>query len=185
EEQELAERLDMVRRPLHAAGLSGETPEGIGYGNLSVRKADGAFLVTGTATGGLERLLPEHFACVAECDAERNMVRSEGPSCPSSESMTHGAVYEACPEVRSVIHVHCPELFHALLEEGAPQTPPDAAYGTPAMARAVRELASALGAEGVFATPGHENGVFAFGSSPELAAERLLALFRRLGPGRK
>ncbi len=180
DEQRLAEGLDRARRPLHETGLIGETPEGIGYGNLSIRKDDGTFLVTGTATGRLERLLPEHFACVVGCDAEKNTVSSEGPSRPSSESMTHGAVYEACPDARSVIHVHCPALFHALLKRGAPQTPPDAAYGTPAMAQAVRKLAASLGSEGVFVTPGHENGIFAFGPSLERIAARLLALFRGL-----
>ena len=65
-QHEVAE-LNRWRQRLYALGLVGQDParyEGLGFGNVSVR-CPGGFLVSGTQTGGLETLGPQHYARVS------------------------------------------------------------------------------------------------------------------------
>ena len=93
---------------------------GIGFGNLSIR--DGAtknFYITGSATGGKPELTPADCARVVAYDFEKNWVRYEGPSIPSSESLTHAAVYKSDPKTAAVIHCHDSSLWAALLKSSS------------------------------------------------------------------
>jgi len=105
-----------------------------------------------------------------------NYLLSSGPVRPSSESMTHAAIYAAREDIGCVIHVHSRDLFARLMARETPRTPENVAYGTPAMALAVAKLAEELPGEGVVVTPGHQDGVFAFGGDPARVTARLLAL---------
>jgi hypothetical protein len=88
--------LNVYRRKLLDLRLIGVDPNGIGFGNLSVR--DGAtdnFYITGSATGGIHELTLADCAKVVACDFERNCVQYEVSVLPSSESLTHAASYES------------------------------------------------------------------------------------------
>jgi ribulose-5-phosphate 4-epimerase/fuculose-1-phosphate aldolase len=165
-----------VRDRLFQRGLIGVYPNGIGYGNISARLANvRAFAITGSATGGIEKLSPAHFAKVTGYDFERNWLLCEGAIVASSESMTHAAVYEAEPRAGAVIHVHHFELWKRLLHN-VPTTPEEIEYGTPAMALAVRRLFETTNVKErrLFVTAGHAEGIFTFGESLERALEVLL-----------
>jgi L-ribulose-5-phosphate 4-epimerase len=100
--------LNAYRRKLLDLGLVGLDPTGVGFGNLSVR--DGAtknFYITGSATGGIQELTLTHCPKVVAWDFERNHVRYEGSVMPSSESLTHAAIYESDTSAGAVIHCHC------------------------------------------------------------------------------
>lgn len=169
--------LDAARTALHDAGLIGVTASGIGYGNISLRLTEELFLISGSGTGAARVLGQEGYALVHECAPEANTVRSFGPVQASSEAMTHWAVYRAAPAARCVIHIHAPRLFAALLAKGHPHTPPSAAYGTPALSRAVSRLAATFPATGgVFVTAGHADGVFAYGNAIATALGLILTL---------
>ena len=110
--------LNAHRRKLLHLRLIGVDSNGIGFGNLSVR--DGAtdkFYITGSATGGIPELTLAHCAKVVECDFERNRVRYEGSAAPSSESLTHAAIYKSDAGVEAVIHCHDSKLWAALLNQ--------------------------------------------------------------------
>ena len=99
--------LNAYRRKLLDLRLVGVDPNGIGFGNLSVR--DGAtesFYITGSATGGIPELVRADCAKVVACDFESNCVRYEGSALPSSESLTHAAIYESDATAGAVIHCH-------------------------------------------------------------------------------
>jgi len=170
-------RLAKARAGLHDAGLVGLSG-GIGFGNLSCRipLAFGSFLVTGTGTGAPRELGAADFAVVEASFPTENYLLSSGPVRPSSESMTHAAIYAAREDIGCVIHVHSRDLFARLMARETPRTPENVAYGTPAMALAVAKLAEELPGEGVVVTPGHQDGVFAFGGDPARVTARLLAL---------
>lgn len=171
---ELAE-LDAWRTILHRLGLIGRDParyEGAGYGNVSLRlppldAPPGArrFAISGSQTGGLAALAPEHYAVVTAYAPGRNHLVAEGPIPPSSESLTHAMLYDLDSRVRCVFHVHSPAIWRAAGALGLPATDPAAPYGTPAMAEAVRVLheCGALRVPGLFVMGGHEDGVVAFG----------------------
>ncbi len=187
-----ARTLGAWRELLARLGLVGRHParyEGLGYGNVSARigpfgaapRGRRRFLVTGSQTGGRERLGLEDFCVVERWELATNRVTSFGRVPPSSESLTHGAVYDAAPAARVVLHAHCPEIWRAARALGLPVSDPAAANGTPAMAQEVLRLwrESALPGIGMLALGGHEDGVLAFGHTPEEAGGILVRQLAR------
>lgn len=163
------------RDRLRDLGLVGHDEDhDVGYGNLSVRARDGSIYVTGTQTGHVEHLDPDHLARITDHDVAANRLACTGPVRASSESLTHLALYDACPTAAAVIHVHARDLW-TRLRGRAPTTPDDVAYGTPAMAEAVGSLARAAPDGGVLVMAGHPDGIVAYGSTFDEAGGRLLA----------
>ncbi len=170
--------LDGVRTELFDLGMIGVYPNGIGYGNLSLRDAGDTFIITGTATGARRELGPDGWCRVDGFSAEDNRVRCSGPIAASSESMTHGTIYQALSRVGCIIHVHHRRLFDAMLAGSDPRTAADVPYGTPAMAAAVAALVRAIPEPaGLFAMAGHDEGVVAYGPDPAAARHLLLTRF--------
>ncbi|HEU5171141.1 MAG TPA: class II aldolase/adducin family protein, partial [Gemmatimonadales bacterium] len=148
---ETAAVLAAWREVLARLGLIGRDPsryQGAGYGNVSARvspfgdvgRGQRRFLVTGTGTGGRPRVTLEDFSLVERYDLARNHVRSMGPIAPSSESLTHGAIYDIAPAARVVLHAHAPEIWRHARALGLPITRAEALNGTPGMALEVQRL---------------------------------------------
>jgi ribulose-5-phosphate 4-epimerase/fuculose-1-phosphate aldolase len=185
------------REVLARLRLVGQEPgryEGAGFGNVSARvgargevvRGRRRFLITGTQTGGRPHLSTADFCIVEQYDLARNRVASFGPAPPSSESMTHGAIYDVAPAVRAVLHAHAPEIWRRARALRLPVTRDDVEYGTPEMAREVQRLyrETALPETRVFAMGGHEDGVVAFGRTADEAGEVMVrALARACGEG--
>ncbi len=160
---------------LRKLALLGQDPErylGYAYGNLSVRTS-GGFIVTGTQTSSKKELDLEDFARVRDFDTHSNRLASEGPCPPSSEAMTHGAVYQALPRAGAVFHVHSPQIWRKAKTLGLPETDATIEYGTPQMAEAVIALLRNDPAP-VFSMGGHEDGIVAWGENAVEAGCRLL-----------
>ena len=169
-----------LRDDLHEWELIGVLPDGIGYGNISARIAGTArFIITGSGTGLKFPIEPVHFCEVLSFDIDQNRVVCRGPLPASSESMSHGAIYAARPDAQAVIHIHDRIMFRMLIREGAPETPAEAAFGTPAMARAVGRLAATLPPVAVLVMAGHEDGLIAYGPDPQSARDALWDAYSR------
>lgn len=175
-------RLNEVRTELFDLGLIGVRADGVGFGNVSVRYGnEGRFVVSGTRTGGMRILDRADYCLVESFDPARNEVRCTGRVPASSEVMSHGSVYRANPEARCVVHVHDRDLFDFMLNAGYPSTPKEAAFGTPVLARAIEALvAAAASPEGIFATEGHEEGVFAYGRDCDAAFGLVAGVLEKL-----
>jgi hypothetical protein len=170
------------RQLLHATKLIGQDPNrygGYGYGNLSRRIEPfeapvncRAFVISGTQTGGLAMLAPEHYTTVIRCSPDQNRIVSAGPIKPSSESLTHGSVYDQDADLRWVLHVHSPEIWRHAEELGVPTTLHSVPYGCPEMAAEVQRLfgETDVRERRIFAMGGHEDGIVAFGQTGEEAA---------------
>jgi L-ribulose-5-phosphate 4-epimerase len=163
--------LNACRRKLLQLGLIGADANAIGFGNLSIR--DGAtkkFHITGSATGGKPELTPADCSRVVAYNFKKNWLRYEGSAIPSSESLTHAAVYESDKKVGSVIHCHDSKLWAALLNQ-APTSSKAVDYGTPEMAYEVRRLFKVTDAQRrkILVMAGHEGGIVAFGKDLEEA----------------
>ena len=102
--------LNDARTGLHKLRLIGVYPDGIGYGNLSIRFSGEEFIISGTATGAKDVLNLSEYCLVKSFDIAHNKVVSSGPIQASAESMTHGAVYHSCSAVNCVIHIHSREI---------------------------------------------------------------------------
>ena len=174
--------LNAHRRKLRQLGLIGVDPNGIGFGNLSVR--DGAtdnFYITGSATGGRRELTLADCAKVVACDFERNCVRYEGSALPSSESLSHAAIYKSDVTAGAVIHCHDSKLWAAVLNE-APTTSKTADYGTAEMANEIVQLFTHTDVPKIIAMAGHEAGILTFGKDLEEAFAALIRERKKICP---
>ncbi|ANE55845.1 class II aldolase/adducin family protein [Methylomonas sp. DH-1] len=169
------------RSIVYRLGLIGRTAgkyDGLGFGNISSRRAPGqdGFLVSATQTGHLPQLGPEHYAWVTAAAPQQNYLQAQGPAQPSSEALTHAVIYQGLPGVQAVIHGHCPEIWHNTAKLRLAHTAAHIPYGTPEMARAVTSILQTLEKteSGIFTMLGHEDGVVAFGTSLRQAAELLI-----------
>lgn len=164
--------LNLYRSKIRHLHLLGVDEEGIGFGNLSVRDAEGSsqFYITGSGTGRKESLEITDCARVIAFDLSRNWLEYAGPTVASSESLTHASIYAADPSVNAIIHGHDFSLWTKLLAE-LPSTPAAVDYGTPAMAHAVAQLfqTTDVRAKHGFAMAGHREGVIFFGTDLEEA----------------
>jgi ribulose-5-phosphate 4-epimerase/fuculose-1-phosphate aldolase len=97
-------------------------------------------------------------------DFPGNRLRYEGAVIPSSESLTHAAIYESDPSASAVIHCHDLDLW-AMLLDSAPTTSKSVAYGTPEIAYEIVRLFkdSDVRSRKAFAMAGHKAGVMTFG----------------------
>ena len=167
--------LNACRRKLLELHLLGVDANGIGFGNLSVRDgATGNFYITGSATGGLPELMSTDCVRVVAYDFAKNWLSYEGAAIPSSESLTHAAIYESDPSTSAVIHCHDSALWRALLDR-VPTTSSAVAYGTPEMAYDIKHLfkTSDVQSRGILVMAGHEGGIMTFGKNFEDALEIL------------
>lgn len=170
--------------------LLGQEPDlygGYAYGNVSIRvgrpgagRGRRSFLVTGSQTSGIKQLTLADCALVERWDSAGNRVASCGRTRPSSEALTHAAVYDAAPHIRAVVHAHSQVLWHRARALRLPITDPSAANGTPAMAAAIGNCwREGLFAERkILAMGGHEDGILTCGRSLEEAG---LVLLKWLG----
>ena len=176
--------LNACRRKLLEQRLMGVDSNGVGFGNLSVR--DGVsrnFYITGSATGGLPELTPTDCVRVVAYDFAKNWLRYEGAAIPSSESLTHAAIYESDPSTSAVIHCHDSGLWATLLHR-APTTSKSVAYGTPEMAYEIMRLfkGTDLRSRKILVMAGHEGGIATFGKNLEDAFDVVMRERRESSP---
>lgn len=172
--------LNAWRRILYQLGLNGRDPArygGLAYGNVSQRIGSG-FAISGTQTGGIPDLTVFDYSMVSAFDIESNTVKAEGPLPPSSEAMTHGAAYQAHPDIQVVLHAHAPMIWQNADALDLQSTESNIGYGTPAMALAIGLFLS-QDPFTVLVMGGHEDGVLATGRTPSDAAHRLLDTLAR------
>jgi Class II Aldolase and Adducin N-terminal domain len=180
------------RAILHRLRLIGQDPlryGGLGFGNISQKilefpiGADGThpMIISGTQTGAMEWLNATQFCMVTAASIRHNRIVAQGPVKPSSEALTHIAVYRCHPEIRFVMHVHSPEIWRATQILGIPWTAETIAYGTPAMAIAVHDLIQSQGSPptGIFSMLGHEDGIVSYGITAESAGNALIDTLAR------
>ncbi len=188
---DVACKLIAWREMIGLLGLVGKRPDrygGAAYGNVSARIGppsavcgQRAMLISGTQTGGMGRVGLSDFCLVEQYDYDRNWVRSRGTTQPSSETMTHGAIYDLSPAIRFVLHAHSPVMWRARQALRLPTTDPRVPYGTPQMAREVQRLyrGSTVQATNLLAMGGHEDGIIAFGETVEQAGQALVTWLGR------
>lgn len=140
---------------------------GLGYGNLSLRLNGKSFLITGTQTGHLPHLTAEHYSWVRDARPEENYLAAEGPLPPSSEALTHAAVYGAGVTIRCVAHGHSPAIWANAKTLKLACVAEEIAYGTPAMAQAVAALVKTHPDQGLIVMLGHRDGLLTYGQTVE------------------
>lgn len=170
--------LAVWRTLLCSLGLLGQVPGrygGLGFGNLSLRCSAG-FLITGSQTSGRTVMSPSDYALVTGWNLATNQVVASGLTPPSSEALTHAALYELSPAVNVVLHVHSPVIWGHSDALGLIKTRAEIPYGTPAMALEVARLMTHQPLPAVFSMAGHEDGVVVYGEDCQTAGDLLVKI---------
>jgi len=170
------EELKFWRNKFHCLNLIGEYKK-IGFGNISLRNENG-FIITGSRTGGIEKLFEDKYVKVTEWDFEKNNLTCVGKIPASSESLTHAAIYDADKKINGIIHIHNFNLWKRLINK-IPTTSSKAQYGTFEMVQEIFRLYSETDVieKKILAMAGHKDGIISFGESVTEAAEILLKYF--------
>jgi L-ribulose-5-phosphate 4-epimerase len=176
--------LNIVRDELYLKRLIGAYDNGIGYGNISIRLKDNLFLVTGSATGNIEKLNEDHYTIVTKYSFEKNSLDCIGRINASSESLSHAAVYESNKNINAVIHVHNFTMWNHLLNI-IPTTSPDVEYGTPEMAYEIKKLfennpKNKIMKKNIFVMAGHSEGIICFGENLSVAKDTLIRYYNKI-----
>lgn len=167
----IVKEVNAWRSILLRLGLVGQNEalyQGAGYGNLSCRLDNtDAFVITGSQTGEILKTDHRHYATVIKSDVRKNYLCAKGPLKPSSEALSHAAIYKALCGIRYVFHVHSDVIWNQAAKLDIPVIAPEIAYGTVEMAEEITRLCmtDALRHGGLFSMGGHEDGVIAFGKT--------------------
>jgi len=166
---------------LRSLGLLGRDPrryDGYAFGNVSLRDAasPARFFITASQTTDKPCSAPSAWTRIDQCDLVRFSVVATGASAPSSETLTHAAIYAADPAIGWIFHAHAPTIWHSAERLGLATIAADVPYGSLALAAAVARLAATRRERPLlFATLGHEDGVFACGADADGTAGALVA----------
>lgn len=176
--EEIAEAIK-YRNLLYNIGLIGVLDNDIGFGNLSYREKDSnQIIITGSQTGGIEKISLNDFTKVTAYNLEKNSCNCIGKIKASSETLSHVVIYEN-QVVNAVIHIHNKKMWEYCMEK-LPSTPIYAEFGTVEIANEIKSIVANTSAEeGIFAMGGHEDGVIAYGKNLEKAYDKIISYFRR------
>ena len=167
--------LNVWREIMYKKGWIGVYPDGIGFGNISMRCNERTFLISGTATGGLATLSGSHYSLITDYNLSTNSVTCVGPLRASSESLTHALIYECSAAANAVIHIHNLNLWNRFIHH-VPTSRENISYGTPEMANEIKRLfdETALDKEKIIVMGGHREGIISFGKDLEEAGSILM-----------
>ncbi len=169
--------INNYRQKLFDLGLVGAYPDGIGFGNLSIRHLNNEFIISGSATGSISNLTKENYSLVKEFDIKNNSVTCQGLSKASSESLSHAAIYKKNAKVNAVIHVHHKNMWNCY-QDKVPTTSMKAKFGTPEMALEISKISHQT--SGIIVMGGHPEGIITYGKSLEEAFHILLNYYNNL-----
>jgi len=122
-------KLNFCRDKLFSLSLIGAYPNGIGFGNVSIRTIGNEFIISGSATGNIKQLFKKDYSLVKDYNIKKNIIYCEGLTKASSESLSHAAVYESNPEIKAVIHIHNLGMWNKY-KNNLPTTNEKAEFGT-------------------------------------------------------
>jgi ribulose-5-phosphate 4-epimerase/fuculose-1-phosphate aldolase len=136
------------------------------------------FIISGTQTGHIDSLMPEHCARVSSFAIGENSVTCDGPVPASSETLSHAAIYSGCRDAGAVVHGHDHSAW--IRHRGFASVPSvDAAAGTAELARQLAGCATSMECtSGIIVMRGHPDGLVAFGDSLGVAVLTMLAAVR-------
>lgn len=178
-------KIEKTRQRLYSLGLIGAYDNGIGYGNISLRyKSSNKFLITATQTGECSTLKPKQYSLVKKVNFDTFKTYAMGSSKPSSESITHAAIYNLHKDINAVIHVHNEKLWNFMLENSSNGylSTNDTPYGTPEMVEDINAMYKNISPllNNAFVMKGHFEGIVTFGKDLKEAEEVLYKIIKQV-----
>jgi hypothetical protein len=173
-DQRIIEEIDFWRRKCYEKSWIGMYPNGIGFGNISMRLDESRFLISASATGNLQTTNSSHYAIVEDFDLQKNWLKCRGEQTASSESLSHAALYGV--DVQRIVHIHDYNLW-TKWKGKMPTTDINVEYGTPQMAIELMRCQNQIKEDfGVIVMGGHQEGIIAYGKSFKQIFDLILSL---------
>lgn len=172
------DKINHSRSILKQYDLIGQLPEGIGFGNISIRlNHTNIFLITGSNTGCHPVLALQHIAKINDFLIQKKLVYYDGAAKPSSETMTHAAIYEANSQIRAIVHTHHKATWKKHLHQ-LPTTDTAYEYGTPEIAGDIKKIVlhNIKQHSGIIIMGGHEDGIITYGQTLKEATELMVTI---------
>jgi ribulose-5-phosphate 4-epimerase/fuculose-1-phosphate aldolase len=172
---DLLNSLNAWRNKLYRLSLVGAYTNGVGFGNISIKKEPTSFYITGSATGVKPNLDSSDYAWVTKWEIKNNRLFCTGKTRASSESLTHAAIYASASHIHAVIHIHSENMWN-YYRNLIPTTSSRVEFGTPEMALEMMRLLKKLNFpdKGLLVMGGHREGILAFGKTLDEAGNHLL-----------
>ena len=172
------------QRIMRNLGLLGRDPArygGLAYGNISLRLLDTGFVISASQSADQPLPSAKDYCLVTAWNCTGNRLVAKGPAHPSSESLTHAALYDADPAIGCIIHGHSPHIWQHRDTLDLASTAERVAYGTPEMAIEMGRLYRDRGFRGcgALAMGGHRDGIVSFGKTPDEAGWEMVRLLRQ------
>lgn len=117
--------------PIHAEGA---------YGNHSCRTGISSFFITKSGMVPTENVDENNFAHIIDFKESSNTFLFEGPSTPSSESLLHGLIYKANPNIQAILHGHSSLFLKHTVALDLPITKSFYPYGTRELAESALDI---------------------------------------------
>jgi hypothetical protein len=178
--------IEKYRKIFKKMNLVSAYANGLGYGNISMRKNyshilrtdNPQFIITGSQTGHLANLSGKHYTRVLDCDIDAFSVTAQGAVKASSETVTHAAIYKMNPHIGAVVHFHHKKIWDHMVAGDYEFTGKWILYGTYEMAIAVRECINDK-TQGIFVMKGHEEGGVAYGPNISTVMHIITAVYNK------
>lgn len=160
--------LGVVRTYFRRAGYLG-VQKGVAYGNMSWKPKDleiGEFILIGTQTSRKSSITKDDLVLILDCSFKTNLVEYAGKIEPSTEALTHTAIYwygaENGRKIGAVIHAHHALIWKYMLDNDYLRTGSKAKAGTLELVKEI-QLIMEVGSQIGFAMEGHKNGIWVYG----------------------
>lgn len=142
-------------------------------GNLSIR--DGSTFIITASGADLGNLKPQQVVRVCKIDLDENLVKASGCCLPSSESMLHGELYRAHPEINAIFHGHFPPFEDAAERFQIKVTAKETPYGSKEL---IEETLKISQNQKIVILKNH--GFVSLGKTPSEAGDQVISFFKKL-----
>jgi len=175
-------KVEKVRGRLFSLGLISSNSDGISFGNISLRyKKKNSFVMTSSKTGEYPKLTPSYYSLVKKIDFKNFTTYAVGPSKPSIDSISHGAIYELDSNINAVIYINNEKIWNYMLQNDYLLMTEDS-YNSPQMLKDIKKVYKDIDPflNNIFAIKNDKGGVLAFGKTLSQAEKSIYEVLKNI-----
>lgn len=123
----------------------------------------------------------DDYSIIKNYNFENFYLESYGITQPSSEALTHAAIYEIFSNVHAIIHIHNDNIWKYMLDNSFFYTK-DVEYGTREMIKEIYRIYNKFTIDdgSIFAMKGHPGGIVSFGRDLNSSYNSILEISKML-----
>jgi L-ribulose-5-phosphate 4-epimerase len=178
-------RLNKLRDLFYAKRLIGQNDalyDGLCYGNISIRyRNTDKFIISCSQSGHIRKLNRMHYTLVDKINIRKNHIVACGLHSPSSESLSHGAIYQGNKNIKYVVHIHSANIWQNYKKLNLFGVDSSASYGSTYMACACKDYVKKYDSlnYGAFVLLGHQDGIMLYAKKYSTIIKKLNSIFKK------